>query len=101
MNPCGTGAEAQGKHSSAELQLGQEIIPKLSQGVGIKPWNIDCICDSETLGAVCVIGFEKQWIRLSSARNGLSAARNGTEQMMDLSCRFVISKADLGKTVSL
>lgn len=77
------GAEAQGRLSSVELQLGQEIIQKLRQGVEIKHWNIDCICDSETLGALCVMAaFENQW-------------------MMDLSCHFVISKADSGKTESL
>lgn len=73
------GAEAQGRLSSVELQLGQEMIQKLRQGAEIKHCNIDCICDSETLGAVCVMaGFENQW-------------------MMDLSCHFVISKADSGK----
>lgn len=41
----------------------------MRQGVEIKHWNIDCICDSETLGAVCVMaGFENQWIR--AARSG-------------------------------
>lgn len=74
----------------------------MRQGFEIKHWNIDCVCSSETLGAVCVMaGFEKQWIRLSSAWNGLSAAGNGREQMMDLFCHFVISKADFGKTESL
>lgn len=54
--------------SSVELQLGQEIIVKLRQGVEIKACNIDCICGSETLGAVCVMaGFENQWISLSSS----------------------------------
>lgn len=74
-----------GKQGSVELQLGQEITLKLRQGVGIKHWNIDCICDSETLGAVCVQpGCEKQWVRLSWAQCSRECERTGGGSALSL-----------------